>query len=87
MVGNGVTDRNFDGGSALLPFAHGMGLISDDIYQVSKHYYSFKIRLNLKILQFLETTLNFCRKLNLLAREIMMNLALFALQLLRKLTR
>lgn len=33
MVGNGVTDRNFDGGSALLPFAHGMGLISDDIYQ------------------------------------------------------
>ncbi|XP_015875795.2 serine carboxypeptidase-like 20 [Ziziphus jujuba] len=32
MVGNGVTDRIFDG-NALVPFAHGMGLISDDIYK------------------------------------------------------
>ncbi|CAL1412332.1 unnamed protein product [Linum trigynum] len=32
MVGNGVTDEAFDG-SALFPFAHGMGLISDDLYQ------------------------------------------------------
>lgn len=33
MVGNGVTDTVFDG-NALVPFAHGMGLISDDLYQV-----------------------------------------------------
>ncbi|CAI0559702.1 unnamed protein product [Linum tenue] len=32
MVGNGVTDEAFDG-NALVPFAHGMGLISDDLYQ------------------------------------------------------
>ncbi|KAJ9176107.1 hypothetical protein P3X46_011454 [Hevea brasiliensis] len=36
VVGNGVTDGNFDGGNALLPFAHGMGLISDDIYQEAR---------------------------------------------------
>ncbi|XP_012085774.1 serine carboxypeptidase-like 20 [Jatropha curcas] len=34
LVGNGVTDTNFDGTLiSLLPFAHGMGLVSDDIYQ------------------------------------------------------
>ncbi|XP_077226896.1 serine carboxypeptidase 1-like [Tasmannia lanceolata] len=32
MVGNGVTDKMFDG-NALVPFAHGMGLISDDLFQ------------------------------------------------------
>ncbi|KAM0935779.1 putative carboxypeptidase C [Dioscorea sansibarensis] len=32
MVGNGVTDTQFDG-DALVPFAHGMGLISNDIYK------------------------------------------------------
>ncbi|KAF5201880.1 Serine carboxypeptidase [Thalictrum thalictroides] len=32
IVGNGVTDNEFDG-NALVPFAHGMGLISDDLYQ------------------------------------------------------
>lgn len=32
MVGNGVTDDEFDG-NALLPFVHGMGLISDDLYR------------------------------------------------------
>ncbi|KAL1322453.1 hypothetical protein HN51_067449 [Arachis hypogaea] len=32
MVGNGVTDEIFDG-NALLPFVHGMGLISDSIYE------------------------------------------------------
>ncbi|XP_068665582.1 serine carboxypeptidase 1 [Aristolochia californica] len=32
MVGNGVTDTVFDG-NALVPFAHGMGLISDDLFQ------------------------------------------------------
>ncbi|KAL5703188.1 Serine carboxypeptidase-like 20 [Ranunculus cassubicifolius] len=32
IVGNGVTDGEFDG-NALVPFAHGMGLISDDLYQ------------------------------------------------------
>ncbi|KAJ4956750.1 hypothetical protein NE237_013533 [Protea cynaroides] len=32
MVGNGVTDEVFDG-NALVPFTHGMGLISDDLYE------------------------------------------------------
>uniref|UniRef100_A0A166JFP7 Carboxypeptidase n=1 Tax=Daucus carota subsp. sativus TaxID=79200 RepID=A0A166JFP7_DAUCS len=32
MVGNGCTDDKFDG-NALVPFAHGMGLISDELYQ------------------------------------------------------
>ncbi|XP_031249340.1 serine carboxypeptidase 1-like [Pistacia vera] len=32
LVGNGVTDRMFDG-NALIPFAHGMGLISDDLFE------------------------------------------------------
>ncbi|XP_043722030.1 serine carboxypeptidase 1-like [Telopea speciosissima] len=35
MVGNGVTDGEFDG-NALVPFAHGMGLISDDLYEEAK---------------------------------------------------
>lgn len=33
MVGNGVSDTVFDG-DALVPFAHGMGLISNDLFQV-----------------------------------------------------
>jgi serine carboxypeptidase-like clade I len=37
MVGNGVCDVTFDG-NALVPFAHGMGLISDDIYEVVCRY-------------------------------------------------
>ncbi|XP_022149961.1 serine carboxypeptidase 1-like isoform X2 [Momordica charantia] len=32
MVGNGVTDQKFDG-NALVPFAHGMALISDAIFR------------------------------------------------------
>lgn len=32
MVGNGVTDKVFDG-NALVPFVHGMGLISEDQFQ------------------------------------------------------
>ncbi|KAL3616297.1 Serine carboxypeptidase-like 20 [Castilleja foliolosa] len=32
MVGNGVTDDEFDG-NALVPFAHGMGLISDELFE------------------------------------------------------
>ncbi|KAL5975387.1 hypothetical protein ACLOJK_019709 [Asimina triloba] len=32
IVGNGVTDPVFDG-NALVPFAHGMGLISDDLFK------------------------------------------------------
>ncbi|XP_030497220.2 serine carboxypeptidase-like 20 [Cannabis sativa] len=32
LVGNGVTDDVFDG-NALVPFAHGMGLISDELFQ------------------------------------------------------
>ena len=34
MLGNAVTDPEFDGNNALVPFAHGMALISDDIYEV-----------------------------------------------------
>lgn len=37
MVGNGVTDDEFDG-NALIPFVHGMGLISDDLFQVGLWY-------------------------------------------------
>lgn len=33
MVGNAVTDEKFDE-NALIPFAHGMGLISDEIFEV-----------------------------------------------------
>ncbi|KAJ9176109.1 hypothetical protein P3X46_011456 [Hevea brasiliensis] len=34
LVGNGVTDTDYDGTLiSLVPFAHGMGLISDDIYE------------------------------------------------------
>ena len=33
MVGNGVADSKFDG-NALVPFANGMGLISDGIFEV-----------------------------------------------------
>lgn len=32
-MGNGVTDEEIDG-NALVPFVHGMGLISDDLYEV-----------------------------------------------------
>ncbi|OWM62741.1 hypothetical protein CDL15_Pgr020035 [Punica granatum] len=32
LVGNGVTDEEFDG-NALIPFAHGMALISNEMYQ------------------------------------------------------
>ncbi|XP_059432961.1 serine carboxypeptidase-like 20 [Corylus avellana] len=32
LVGNGVADEDFDG-NALVPFAHGMGLISDDLFE------------------------------------------------------
>ncbi|XP_050208294.1 serine carboxypeptidase 1-like [Mercurialis annua] len=33
LVGNGATDNKFDGANALIPFAHGMGLISNDIFE------------------------------------------------------
>ncbi|XP_020263925.1 serine carboxypeptidase 1-like isoform X3 [Asparagus officinalis] len=35
MIGNGCTDEQFDG-DALVPFAHGMGLISNDLFQEVK---------------------------------------------------
>lgn len=34
MVGNGVTDDVIDG-NALIPFVHGMGLISNELFEVS----------------------------------------------------
>lgn len=33
LVGNGVADPKFDG-NAFVPFAHGMGLISDELFEV-----------------------------------------------------
>lgn len=36
MIGNGVTDNKFDG-NALVPFAHGMGLISNKMFEVHVH--------------------------------------------------
>ena len=33
MVGNGCTDNEFDG-NALVTFAHGMGLISNELFEV-----------------------------------------------------
>lgn len=37
LVGNGATDYlNFDGNSKV-PFAHGMGLISDEMYEVKQY--------------------------------------------------
>lgn len=35
LIGNGVTDVNYDG-NALVPFVHGMGLISEDLYEEVK---------------------------------------------------
>lgn len=32
-MGNGVTDMDFDGNS-IVPFAQGMGLISDELFEV-----------------------------------------------------
>lgn len=37
MIGNGVTAEQKYDGNALLPFAHGMALISDDLYRVSSY--------------------------------------------------
>jgi len=37
MVGNPATDEKFDG-NALVPFAHGMDLISDEIFEVKIKY-------------------------------------------------
>jgi len=36
LLGNPATDMNFDGNS-LVPFAHGMGLISDELFQEANH--------------------------------------------------
>lgn len=33
MIGNGLCDNTFDG-NALIPFSHGMGLISDHLFKV-----------------------------------------------------
>ncbi|XP_051143780.1 serine carboxypeptidase-like 20 [Andrographis paniculata] len=46
MVGNGVTDEFVDG-NALVPFVHGMGLISDEIFETTQkecngNYYNTK---------------------------------------------
>jgi len=39
LVGNGVADPKFDG-NAFVPFAHGMGLISDELFEVCLVAYS-----------------------------------------------
>lgn len=33
LIGNGVTDEKFDG-NALVPFAHGMGLIPEEMFEI-----------------------------------------------------
>ncbi|KAB5512359.1 hypothetical protein DKX38_029387 [Salix brachista] len=33
LIGNGVSHTKFEGWSALVPFAHGMGLVSDDMFE------------------------------------------------------
>lgn len=42
MVENGVTNNEFDG-NALVPFAHGMGLISDELFEVGELLFFIKI--------------------------------------------
>ncbi len=37
LLGNPLTDHNFDTPSKI-PFAHGMGLISDELYEVNMQY-------------------------------------------------
>ena len=39
MVGNGVTDEKIDA-NALVPFQHGMGLISDKMFEVFASSYA-----------------------------------------------
>lgn len=48
MIGNAATDYKYDGNS-LVPFAHGMALISDDIYEVGLNgmYVLFKLQTNI----------------------------------------
>ncbi|XP_019439878.1 PREDICTED: serine carboxypeptidase-like 20 [Lupinus angustifolius] len=38
IIGNGVTDGKYDGINALIPFVHGMGLISENIYEDLQAY-------------------------------------------------
>lgn len=52
MVGNGVTDDVFDG-NALVPFAHGMGLISDDLFEVCTILVLFRSGLSTLSMMFL----------------------------------
>ena len=40
LVGNPVTDEKFDNG-AFVPYAHGMGLISDELYEVKNYIQTF----------------------------------------------
>jgi len=39
LIGNGVSGSQFEGLSALIPFTHGMGLVSDDIFEVRKSHF------------------------------------------------
>lgn len=43
LVGNGVTHSKFDGLNALLPFAQGMGLISNDLFEVGEAHLSHRL--------------------------------------------
>ncbi|CAL0304581.1 unnamed protein product [Lupinus luteus] len=42
LIGNGVTDSTFDG-NGIVPFAHGMGLISDQIFEVTSRLNTYNI--------------------------------------------
>ena len=47
LVGNGVTDMEFDA-NALVPFTHGMGLISSEMFEVLNFISYFELSSCLK---------------------------------------
>lgn len=59
LVGNGVTDEEFDG-NALVPFAHGMGLISNDLFEVHEACHSDKKHVHFSFLCFFFTCFFLC---------------------------
>lgn len=62
LIGNGVTDVNYDG-NALVPFVHGMGLISEGLYEVFFNSFTFndmQIRISGKVRPCLKSINIFC---------------------------
>ncbi|KAK7269059.1 hypothetical protein RIF29_21774 [Crotalaria pallida] len=46
LIGNGVADGRFDGDKALISFVHGMGLISDNIYEDVQAFCKGQLEIN-----------------------------------------